>query len=93
MDGATEQDPPHYNLARTIELTKLPDGSYELVFTFDAVEGGKAGTNRKMAMSTTVSSDAEAIWEAEQELRDIFGQFPSRRDGQAPPIVATWTAG
>jgi len=93
MDGATEQDPPHYNLARTIELTKLPDGSYELVFTFDAVEGGKAGTNRKMAMSTTVSSDAEAVWEAEQELRDIFGQFPSRRDGQAPPIVATWTAG
>lgn len=92
MDGAIEQDPPHYNLARTIELTKLADGTYELVFIFDAVEGGEVAMNRKMAMSTTLSSDAEAIWEAEQELRDIFGRFPSRKDGQAP-IVATWTAG
>ena len=96
MDGPNEPGVPPYNEARLVELTKLPDGGYDLTFIFGSPGGGDGpvdGPSRKMPMSATLTSDAEAIWEAEQELRDIFGQFPSRDDRQTPPTVATWTPG
>lgn len=88
MDSPNEPEVPSYNEARSVELTKLSGGGYDLTFVFPS-----EGMSRKMPMSTTLTSDAEAIWEAEQELRDIFGQFPAREDGQTPPVVAVWTPG
>lgn len=87
MDGPIEEEVPTYNEARSVELAKLPGGGYELTF----ISAG--GVSRKMPMSTTLTNDGEAIWEAEQELRDIFGQFPAREDRQTPPVVAVWTTG
>ena len=81
--------PPHLTEASSVELAHADDG-FTLTFAFPT-ESGRAATVRML--SRRPNHPDEAVWMAEEELKDIFGRIPARDDGDGAPIVATWRTG
>jgi hypothetical protein len=77
--------------ASVVELVN-GEGGYVLVYRFDRAASSD-GTPDPEPLPGEPKDDAEAIWIAEEEIKDIFGRIPPRENPAAPPPVARWVVG